>query len=45
VGGIGVDGVGLGGIGGSWEYVGCIAGVARPAIPAECGGMNGVDVG
>ena len=35
-----MDEVGMGGIGGSWEYVGCIA-----AIPAECGGMNCVDIG
>jgi len=38
-----MDGVGPGGTGGIWEYVGCIAGVARPAIPAVGGGMKGVD--
>ena len=40
-----MDEVGPGGAGGSWEYVGCIAGVARLAIPAGGEGMNGVDVG
>ena len=40
-----MDGVGPGGTRASCEYVGCIAGVAGPAIPAVGGGMNGVDVG